>query len=91
MTKRVPVQDPYKKIPKKNFSQRNELGDGTDTYYYMEPDAETNSERLRPTNADPRSTKYQNKIYVTTLNQIVMKTTDTKFLACRGVVPGKTT
>ena len=36
----------------------DEIGDGTDTDHYMEPDAEVNVEPLRPTDIKPRSTKY---------------------------------
>ena len=36
----------------------DEVVDGTDTDHYVEPDAETNSEQLSPTNVNPRSTKY---------------------------------
>ena len=36
----------------------NEIGDGTDTDHNMEPDAETSSEQLSPTNINPCSTKY---------------------------------
>ena len=36
----------------------NEVGDGTDTDHYVEPDAEVNSEQLSPTDVNPRSTKY---------------------------------
>ena len=35
----------------------DEVGDATDTDHYMEPDAEANSEQLRPTDVNPRSTK----------------------------------
>ena len=40
------------------FSLIDELGDGIDRDYYMEPDAEKNSEQLSPTDANPRSTKF---------------------------------
>ena len=36
----------------------NEIGDGTDTDHYMEPDAEKNFEPFSPTNINPRSTKH---------------------------------
>jgi len=36
----------------------DEIGDGTDTDHYMEPDAETSSEQISPTDTNPRSTKY---------------------------------
>ena len=40
------------------FARTDEIDDGTETDYYMEPDAETNSEQLSPTDVNPRSTKY---------------------------------
>ena len=40
------------------FSHTDEVGYGTDTNHYMEPDAEAKSERLSPTDFHPRSTKY---------------------------------
>ena len=57
MTKRVPFQEPRKRIPQK-FFPTHEIGDGTDTDHYMEPDAQTNSEQLSPTNGNPRCTNY---------------------------------
>ena len=36
----------------------DEVGDGTDTDHYMEPDAEANSEQLSPADVNPRSTNY---------------------------------
>ena len=36
----------------------DEIGDGTDTDHYMEPDAEVDVEPFSPTNINPRSTKY---------------------------------
>ena len=35
-------QEPYKSVPRKIFPKKEELCDVTDTYHYMEPDAETN-------------------------------------------------
>ena len=40
------------------FLEAYEVGDGTDTDHYVEPDAETYSEQLNPTNVNPHSTKY---------------------------------
>ena len=40
------------------FPHTDEVGDGTDTDHYMEPDEETNLEQLSPTDVNPRSTKY---------------------------------
>ena len=40
------------------FPHTDEVGDGTDTDHYMEPDAELNVEPLSPTDINPRSTKY---------------------------------
>ena len=36
----------------------DEIGDGTDTDHYIEPDAEVDDEQFSPTNINPRSTKY---------------------------------
>ena len=36
----------------------DEIGDGNDTYHYIEPDAEVDVEPLSPTDINPRSTKY---------------------------------
>ena len=36
----------------------DEIGDGTDTDHYMEPDAEVDVEPFSPTHINPRSTKY---------------------------------
>ena len=36
----------------------DEIGDGTDTDHYIEPDAEANVEPFSPTNINPRNTKY---------------------------------
>ena len=36
----------------------DEIGDGTDTDHYMEPDAEVDAEPFSPTIINPRSTKY---------------------------------
>ena len=36
----------------------DEIGDGTDTDHYMEPDAEASSEQLSPTDINLRRTKY---------------------------------
>ena len=36
----------------------DEIGDGTDTDHYMEPDAEVDVEPFSPSNINPRSTKY---------------------------------
>ena len=44
----------------------DEIGDGTDTYHYMEPDVEVDVEPFSPTNNIPRST--QNMICATILN-----------------------
>ena len=40
------------------FSHIDEVGDGTDTDHYMEPDEEANLEQPSPTDVSPRSTKY---------------------------------
>ena len=40
------------------FPHEDEVGDGTYTDHYMEPDAETNSEQLRSTDVNLCSTKY---------------------------------
>ena len=40
------------------LSHTDEIGDGTDTDHYMEPDAEVNGEPFSPTNINPHSTKY---------------------------------
>ena len=40
------------------FPHTDEVGDGTDTDHYMEPDAEVNAEPLSPTDINPRCTKY---------------------------------
>ena len=36
----------------------DEIGDGTDTDHYMEPDTELDVEPFSPTNINPRSTSY---------------------------------
>ena len=36
----------------------DEIGDGTDTEYYMEPEAEVDVEPFSPTNINPRRAKY---------------------------------
>ena len=41
-----------------SFFHTDEVGDGTDTDHYMEPDAEVNVELLSPSDINPRSTKY---------------------------------
>ena len=40
------------------FPQTDEVCDGNYTDHYMEPDAETKSEQVSPTDVNPRSTKY---------------------------------
>ena len=40
------------------FPHTDEIGDRTDTNHYVEPEAETSSEQMSPTNNNPRSTKY---------------------------------
>ena len=40
------------------FPHTDEIGDGTDTDHYMEPDAEAGTEQISPTDNNPRSTKY---------------------------------
>ena len=36
----------------------DEMGDGTDTDHYMQPDADNSVEQIDPTPANPRSSKY---------------------------------
>ena len=57
-TKRVQSQEPYKRIPPEIFPHTDKVGDGTDTDHHLEPDAETNSEQLSPTDVKRRSTRY---------------------------------
>ena len=42
----------------KIFPRTGEVGDGTDTDHYMEPDVEVNVQPLSPTDIKRRSTKY---------------------------------
>ena len=47
------IQDSPESLP-----HTDEIGDGSDTDHYMEPDAQANSELLRPADLNPRCTKY---------------------------------
>ena len=40
------------------FLHTDEIVDGTDTDHYKEPNAETYSEKLSPTDVNPRNTEY---------------------------------
>ena len=70
------------------FPHTDEVGYRTDTYHYIEPDSESKLEQLSPTDVNPAA---QNMIYATSLNRIVMTTTDIKLQICLGMVPGTTT
>ena len=87
MTKRVPIQEPYRRI---SFSHTDEVGDGTDTDHYVEADAETKSEQLSPTDVNPRSTKYDLCHNLKPM-KVMMMTKKKKFKICLGMVPGATT
>ena len=67
---------------------RDEIGDGTGTDHYMEPDAEVDVEPFSPSNTNPAA---QNMIYATILNQNAMTTTDIKLQICLAMVPETTT
>ena len=43
------------------FPHTGEIGDGTDTDHYMEPDAEVDVDPFSPTDVNPRSTKYDSR------------------------------
>ena len=40
------------------FPHTDDIDDGTDTYHYMQPDADTSLELIDPTPTNPRSSKY---------------------------------
>ena len=40
------------------FPHTDEMGDGTDTDHYMQPDADNSVEQIDPTPTNPRSSKY---------------------------------
>ena len=48
-----PIQDDSPEI----LSCTDDVGDGTGTSHYMQPDAERNSQQLSPTDGNPRRTK----------------------------------
>ena len=43
VTNRVPFQEPYRTMPQNFFTHTEEVGDGTDSDHYMDPDAEPTS------------------------------------------------
>ena len=58
MMKRAPFQEFLHVDSPRILPHKDEIGDGTDTDHYMEPDADASSEQLSPTNVNLRGRKY---------------------------------